>query len=114
MCPRSVRWRACSCTPGGHRPIVVTHDARRRPTLVRLLKEVRGARDLTQWELAAELGYSLHLFQSVESGARSPSLAFARRLAAWLGVPDFLAPLFVQWAGGTPPATIRNDRRDHV
>lgn len=51
------------------------------------LAELRAARKMSQEELGKHLGMTQAAISSYETGARTPPLATARRIAAFFGVP---------------------------
>ena len=67
------------------------------------LKRRRRALDLTQEELAAQVGCALTTLQKIESGDRRPSKQIAERLAAVLGVPPAEQAAFIAYARATFP-----------
>ncbi len=62
------------------------------------LKERRKILDLTQLELAQQVGCAVITLQKIESGKRCPSKQMAERLADQLGITSAERPLFVQFA----------------
>lgn len=51
------------------------------------LRDLRKARDLTQFQLAAQLGVSLSMVSGIESRRNQPSVSLAVKLAGFFGVP---------------------------
>jgi predicted ATPase/transcriptional regulator with XRE-family HTH domain len=73
-----------------------------------LLKRQRRARDLTQEELAQQLGCASVTLHKIETGERRPSKQILERLAAILSLPPAEQPAFMAYAravypGGAPP-----------
>ncbi len=68
------------------------------------LKQRRGALDLTQAELADEVGCATITVQKIESGERRPSKQMAKRFAICLHVTEDARPAFVRFARGEPVA----------
>jgi transcriptional regulator with XRE-family HTH domain len=68
----------------------------------RWLRQRRKALDLTQDDLARQVGCSAWTILKIESGARRPSRQVAERLLACLEVAPEERPSIVKWARGTP------------
>ena len=66
------------------------------------LKRRRRALDLTQEELAQQVGYSVATIRKVERGDRRPSKQLAENLAVLLGVPADEMANFVVFARAEP------------
>jgi transcriptional regulator with XRE-family HTH domain len=64
------------------------------------LKQRRQSMDLTQKELAEQVGCSTIGLRKIETGERRPSRQVAGLLAAALRVPEDLQPAFLQFARG--------------
>src|SRR5688572_19473824 len=70
----------------------------------RWLRQRRKALDLTQEDLARQVGCSAWTILKIESGARRPSRQIAERLLACLEVAPEERPSIVKWARGAPGA----------
>ncbi len=73
------------------------------------LAQQRKTRQLTQANLAGQLGYSLETIKKIEEGKRRPSRQLAEAVADWIGVTDEQRALFVQFCrdaatASSPPA----------
>lgn len=68
------------------------------------LRSLRRARDLTQEELAEQVGCAVHTLRALESGRRRPSREMAQRLATILAVPPGELNRFLALARGTAAA----------
>src|SRR4051794_23841750 len=68
------------------------------------IKRCRKARDLTQQELADQVGCSASALIKIEAGVRRPSRQIAERLAECLAIPAADRPAFLQLARGVPGA----------
>jgi WD40 repeat protein/DNA-binding XRE family transcriptional regulator len=64
------------------------------------IKKQRKSLDLTQDELARQVGCSIATIRGVEQGTLRPSRQLAELIAAALEVPSGEIPAFVQWARG--------------
>lgn len=64
------------------------------------LRSLRRARDLTQEELAEQVGCAVHTLRALESGRRRPSREMAQRLATILAVPPGELNRFLALARG--------------
>ena len=60
---------------------------RPQPRLANRLRVARAERDISQGELARQVGVSRQTISSIETGQYVPSATLAFRLAAALGVP---------------------------
>jgi transcriptional regulator with XRE-family HTH domain len=69
----------------------------------RWLKQRRKELDLTQKELARNVGCSTVTIEKIEAGQRRPSRQIAELLARFLDVPPGERALFAQFAAGTTP-----------
>src|SRR5215212_1784983 len=70
------------------------------------LKEWRQRHDLTQAEIAREVGCSANLIHKIEVGTRRPSRDIATLLVARLSVAEADQPAFVRWARGGPTPVV--------
>jgi predicted ATPase/class 3 adenylate cyclase/Tfp pilus assembly protein PilF len=71
------------------------------------LKQRRKARDLTQEQLAEQVGCAVETIRKIEQNARRPSREIAERLALALAIPATERPTFVEQAraaGGSWPS----------
>src|SRR5215213_3603573 len=71
-------------------------------TLAQWMKRLRAAHDLTQEQLAEQVGCAAQTVRMLETGRRRPSREMAVRLAAVLGVPPEQGEAFLR-AARTPP-----------
>jgi predicted ATPase/transcriptional regulator with XRE-family HTH domain len=67
------------------------------------LRRSRRARDLTQGELADQVGCAIITIKKIETDQRRPSRQMAERLALCLEIPESQRPAFVQAALGERP-----------
>ncbi|HMA33222.1 MAG TPA: tetratricopeptide repeat protein [Chloroflexia bacterium] len=67
------------------------------------LKQRRRAQDLTQSDLASQVGCSVKTVEKIEAGALRPSKQLAELLAECLAIPSAERPGFVQWARAARP-----------
>ena len=67
------------------------------------LKHQRRAMDLTQEELAQQIGCALVTLRKIESGERRPSKQILERLAAILSIPPAEQPAFMAYARAVYP-----------
>jgi transcriptional regulator with XRE-family HTH domain len=72
-----------------------------------LLKVLRTAAGLKQFELAARAGISQNYLSMIESGRRQPSAGVLERLSAGLNVP---AALFAMYRSGIPDGLSSKER----
>jgi len=68
------------------------------------LGQQRKARQLTQADLAAQVGYSLETIKKIEEGKRRPSRELAAAVADWLGIAPAQRAEFVQFCRDLAPA----------
>ncbi|HEX8218525.1 MAG TPA: tetratricopeptide repeat protein [Chloroflexia bacterium] len=73
------------------------------------LKQGRKERDLTQLDLADQIGCSVATIQKIEAGLRRPSRQVAQLLADFFRVPEDDRASFVQFARGTSLASDRDE-----
>ena len=84
------------------------------------LKRRRRALDLTQEELAAQIGCALVTLRKIETGERRPSKPILERLAVILALPPAEQPAFMAYArsvypgAATPPHAAATDTSDHT
>src|SRR5215216_4006662 len=74
-------------------------------TLTQWMKRLRAAHDLTQEQLAEQVGCAAQTVRMLETGRRRPSREMALRLADVLGVPPEQREAFLRIARTPPTAT---------
>ncbi len=77
------------------------------PSFGRWLRELRRARDLTQDELARQVGCALITIKKIEADDRRPSRQIAERMLRVLTIPPDEQSMFMCRARSTPPIDAR-------
>src|SRR4029079_5507649 len=103
------------CTSGVGSLYMVNRDGRSEEAIFRSLpmhsdvsfghwlKQRRKSLDMTQADLARQVGCAVITIRKIESGVLRPSLQIARRMAEYLDLPPTDRAAFVQVARGALP-----------